>query len=452
MTQIKIGRISIRSPAVSISSLSSHPNCIAMLVFKFGGASVKDAEAVKNVSRILSLFPDQKRLIVISAMGKTTNALEEIVNALWKRETSSYRYLVEECFNFHINILNKLFKEKHYAVHHEVETIFDNLRAKIENPISDNFDFEYDQIVSLGEVLSTLIVDAFLREEGHLSAWADARKLIRTNHSYRDGDVDWNKTQLLIEERLLPMYKNVNCVITQGFIGHTSEGFTTTLGREGSDYTAGILAYCTDAESVTIWKDVPGMLNADPKWFDNTIKLDQISFKEAIELSYYGASVIHPKTIKPLQNKQIPLYVKSFIHPDEPGTAIQSSMDYDHLVPSFIFKMKQVLFSITPKDFSFIVEENLREVFELLSKSGTKINLMQNSALSFSFVVDQDKIDIEQVLALFRSKYEIKFNQDLELVTIRHYDDATIARVTEGKETILEQKTRQTVRLLVKNV
>lgn len=423
-----------------------------MLVFKFGGASVKDAEAVKNVSKILSLFPNQKRLVVISAMGKTTNALEEIVKALWNKEASSYRYLVEECFNFHINILNKLFKEKHYAVHHEVETIFDMLRARIENPISDNFDFEYDQVVSLGEVLSTLIVDAFLREEGHLSAWADARKLIRTNHQYRDGDVDWNKTQSLIEERLLPLYKNVNCVITQGFIGHTSEGFTTTLGREGSDYTAGILAYCTDAESVTIWKDVPGMLNADPKWFDNTIKLDQISFKEAIELSYYGASVIHPKTIKPLQNKQIPLYVKSFIHPDEPGTAIQSSMDYDHLVPSFIFKMKQVLFSITPKDFSFIVEENLSEVFELLSRSGTKINLMQNSALSFSFVVDQDKIDIEKVLELFRNKYEIKFNENLELVTIRHYDAATIARVTEGKETLLEQKTRQTVRLLVKNV
>lgn len=422
-----------------------------MLVFKFGGASVKNAEAVKNVSKILSLFPNEKRLIVISAMGKTTNAMEEIVNALWKKDASGYRYLVEECFNFHINILNQLFREKHYAVHHEVESIFDMLRAKIEGPVSDNFDFEYDQIVSLGEVLSTLIVDAFLREEGHLSVWADARKLIRTDHQYRDGNVDWEKTQQLIEERLLPVYKNVNCVITQGFIGHTSEGFTTTLGREGSDYTAGILAYCTNAKSVTIWKDVPGMLNADPKWFENTVKLDQISFKEAIELSYYGASVIHPKTIKPLQNKQIPLYVKSFIHPEEAGTTIQSSMDYDHLVPSFIFKKKQVLFSITPKDFSFIAEENLSEVFELLSRSGTKINLMQNSALSFSFVVDQDKIDIEKILDLFREKYEVRFNEDLELITIRHYDDATIDLLTKDKEILVEQKTRQTLRLLVKN-
>lgn len=426
-------------------------NSISMLVFKFGGASVKDADAVRNVSRILSLYPNDKRLVVISAMGKTTNALEEIANALWKNEAASYRYLVEECFNFHINIVNKLFKEKHFSVHQEVESIFDSLRARIENPVSDNFDFEYDQIVSLGEVLSTLIVDAFLREEGHLSVWADARKLIRTDRRYRDGNVDWEKTQQLIGERLLPVFKKVNCVITQGFIGHTSEGFTTTLGREGSDYTAGILAYCTNAKSVTIWKDVPGMLNADPKWFDNTIKLELISFKEAIELSYYGASVIHPKTIKPLQNKQISLYVKSFIKPEEPGTVIQSLMDYDHLVPSFIFKMKQVLFSITPKDFSFIVEENLSEVFELLSRSNTKINLMQNSALSFSFVVDQEKIDIESILKLFNEKYEVRFNQDLELITIRHYDDATIARVMEGKEMILEQKTRQTVRLLVKN-
>lgn len=422
-----------------------------MLVFKFGGASVKDAGAVKNVSKILSLYPGKKRLIVISAMGKTTNALEEIVHALWNRDQVAFRHKVDECFNFHLNILNGLFREKHYAVHHEIETIFETLRHRIDHPVSDNYDFEYDQIVSIGEVVSTLIVDAFLREEGHSSAWADARKLIRTDHRYRDGNVDWDKTRALIEERLQPVLKDVSCVVTQGFIGHTSEGFTTTLGREGSDYTAGILAYCTNAESVTIWKDVPGMLNADPKWFDHTIKLDQISFKEAIELAYYGASVIHPKTIKPLQNKQIPLYVKSFIHPEEPGTVIQSSMDYDHLVPSFIFKMKQVLFSITPKDFSFIVEENLSEVFELLSRSGVKINLMQNSALSFSFVADQEKIDVAGTLALFKDKYEVRFNEGLELITIRHYDAATIQRVTEGKETILEQKTRQTVRLLVRH-
>jgi len=423
-----------------------------MLVFKFGGASVKDAEAVKNVSRILALFPNRKRMVVISAMGKTTNALEEIVKALWERNESSYRYLVEERMKFHMNILKGLFPEKHFAVYHEVEQIFEGLLAKFQDPVPDNYDFEYDQIVSLGEVLSTVIVAAFLREEGHSAVWADARQLIRTDHQYRDAEVDWAKTQELIAEKILPLYKKDDCIVTQGFIGHTSEGFTTTLGREGSDYTAGILAYCLDAESVTIWKDVPGMLNADPKWFDHTIKLDKISFREAIELSYYGASVIHPKTIKPLQNKQIPLYVKSFVHPDEPGTEIQSSGEFDHLVPSFIFKMNQVLFSITPKDFSFIVEENLSEVFNLLSKVGAKINLMQNSALSFSFALDQSKVDIDKILALFHDAYEVRFNSDLELVTIRHYDQQTIERVTAGKEFLLEQKTRQTVRILMKNI
>ncbi len=423
-----------------------------MLVFKFGGASVKNAEAIQNVSKILSLYSTEKRLVVISAMGKTTNALEEIVQALWERNVSTYKYLVEETYNFHLKILNQLFKEQHYAVHQEVESVFDFLRNKIDQPISDNFDFEYDQIVSLGEILSTLIVDAYLREEGHLSFWADARKLIRTDRQYRDSNVDWTKTQELINERLLPLYKSAKLVVTQGFIGHTSEGFTTTLGREGSDYTAGILAYCTDAKSVTIWKDVPGMLNADPKWFEDTVKLDQISFKEAIELAYYGASVIHPKTIKPLQNKQISLYVKSFIDPSAAGTVIQSSMDYDHLIPSFIFKLDQVLFSITPKDFSFIVEENLSDIFETLSKSGVKINLMQNSALSFSFAVDQNKINIDKVLDLFKDKYEVKFNANLELITIRHYDDATIAKMIHNKTVLIEQKTRQTVRFLARKI
>lgn len=423
-----------------------------MLVFKFGGASVKNAEAIQNVSKILSLYATNKRLVVISAMGKTTNALEEIVQALWEKNVSSYKYLVEETYNFHLNILNKLFKEHHYAVHQEIESVFDFLRNKIDQPVSDNFDFEYDQIVSLGEILSTLIVDAYLREEGHLSMWADTRKLIRTDRQYRDSNVDWSKTQELINERLIPLYKSAKLVVTQGFIGHTSEGFTTTLGREGSDYTAGILAYCTDAKSVTIWKDVPGMLNADPKWFQDTIKLEQISFKEAIELAYYGASVIHPKTIKPLQNKQISLYVKSFIDPTAAGTVIQSSMDYDHLIPSFIFKLDQVLFSITPKDFSFIVEENLSDIFETLSKSGIKINLMQNSALSFSFAVDQNKINIDHVLILFKDKYEVKFNANLELITIRHYDEATITKMIHNKTVLIEQKTRQTVRFLARKL
>jgi aspartate kinase len=423
-----------------------------MKVFKFGGASVKDASAVRNVSRILSLYAQDQLIVVISAMGKTTNAMEAIVDALWQREEQKYLQLVEERYQFHLSIAGELFPEQHYTIYNELEAVFDGLKKRYGQPLSDNYHFEYDQIVSLGEVVSTMIVEAFLKEEGHATFWADARKLIRTNHEYREGEVDWNKTEVLIRERLLPELKTKRIAITQGFLGHTSEGFTTTLGREGSDFTAGILAYCTDAESVTIWKDVPGMLNADPKWFDNTVKLDKISFKEAIELAYYGATVIHPKTIKPLQNKGIELHVKSFIDPDADGTVIQASGAFDHLVPSFIFKMDQVLMSFTPKDFSFIVEENLGEIFRLLASKGVKINLMQNSALSFSIVFDRSKMDPAQLVELFGDLYEVRYNEGLELVTIRHYDQATIARVTENKESLVEQRTRQTIRIVMKDL
>lgn len=413
---------------------------------------MKDAQAVRNVSRILSLYTQDQLIVVISAMGKTTNAMEAITEALWKREEQQYLQLVEECHQFHLNIVGELFPEAHYTIYHEIEVLFDGLKNRLSQPLSDNYNFEYDQIVSLGEVISTMIVEAFLKEEGHVTVWADARKLIRTNHDYREGEVDWAKTEALVRERLLPEFKLKRIAITQGFLGHTSEGFTTTLGREGSDFTAGILAYCTDAESVTIWKDVPGMLNADPKWFDNTVKLDKISFKEAIELSYYGATVIHPKTIKPLQNKGIELHVKSFIDPAAEGTVIQASGEFDHLVPSFIFKMDQVLMSFTPKDFSFIVEENLGDIFRSLAKAGVKINLMQNSALSFSIVFDRSKMDPQKLFDLFHEQYEVRWNEGLELVTIRHYDQATIDRVTKEKELLVEQRTRQTVRMVMKDI
>jgi aspartate kinase len=421
-----------------------------MKIFKFGGASVKDAAAVRNVAEIVSLYDGQKITIVVSAMGKTTNKLEEIVHALATKDRKIFMALVDDLLVFHETILGELFPERHYAVYAEMEAIFEALRLRFDQPFSDNYSFEYDQIVSIGEVLSSVILAAFLREKGFLAIWADARKLIRTDHLYQEGTVDWNKTASLIEEHFLPLFSEVNIQVTQGFIGHTPEGFTTTLGREGSDYTAGIFAYCTNAESVTIWKDVPGMLNADPKYFENTIKLDQISFKEAIELSYYGASVIHPKTIKPLQNKDIPLYVKSFLDPTAPGTIIQKNSENDALIPSFIFKKDQVLFSFTTTNFSFIVEENLSDIFSRLAKINAKINLMQNSALDFSILIDRSKVDIHQVLELFKDTYSVKFNEGLTLITIRHYDQATIDRVTANKEIILEQKTRQTARIVVK--
>jgi aspartate kinase len=423
-----------------------------MKVFKFGGASVKDGAAVRNVSHILSLFGGEKRTVIISAMGKTTNEMEKIVDALWNNKKNLYLELVDERLQFHLSIINDLFREKHYSIYTEVENIFENLKNKIDQPISENYDFEYDQIVTLGEVLSTLIVTAYLKEEGHSAAWADCRKLIRTNNLYREGNVDWTITEKLITDKFMPVFKDFDIQITQGFVGHTSEGFTTSLGREGSDYTAGIFAYCCNAESVTIWKDVPGMLNADPKWFDNTVKLDSISFKEAIELAYYGATVIHPKTIKPLQNKGIPLYVKSFINPAAEGTAIQESTENDHLVPSFIFKMNQLYLHLTPKDFSFIVEENLSDIFKKLATVNAKINLMQNSALSFAIALDQDKIDINKILDIFKDSYNIRYNEGLELVTIRHYDQSTIDRVNEGKEILVEQRTTETARFLMQDI
>jgi len=421
-----------------------------MKVFKFGGASVKDASAVQNVAKIIALFKGQKIGIVVSAMGKTTNALELVVNALCQREREKFNGLVEELKTFHYDIMQSLFPNANHPIFKQIDEQLEELKAMYDERIPDNFNFEYDQIVSLGEVISTIIVNAYLIECGISSRWADARELIRTDNKYREGGVDWNKTELLFQTKFMPKFDEVDVQVTQGFIGHTSEGLTTTLGREGSDYTAGIMAFCCNAESVTIWKDVPGMLNADPKWFDNTVKLDSISFHEAIELSYYGASVIHPKTLKPLQNKDIPLYVKSFIDPNAEGTKIHASTSKDSLIPSFIFKMNQVLFSFTPKDFSFIVEENLSDIFSRLAKADAKINLMQNSALNFSILLDEEKVNVDQIRELFQDTYLVKYNQGLELVTVRHYDQATLDRVTMDKEVILQQKTRETARLIVK--
>ena len=422
-----------------------------MHVFKFGGASVKDASAVRNVSHILSLFPNNKIIVVISAMGKTTNALEQMVDSCWEKDEIKFGEQLEALIRFHFSIISDLELEKQVGFTQKIDSVFAQLRERFSVSFSDNYHFEYDQIVSLGEVLSTLIVEAFLKSQDHTSVWMDARKLIRTNHNFREGEVDWVKTQQIISERLLPEFNTNRIVITQGFIGHTNEGFTTTLGREGSDFSAAILAFCTDSTDVTIWKDVPGMLNADPKWFDDTVKLEKISFKEAIELAYYGATVIHPKTIKPLQNKGISLRVKSFIDPHAPGTTIQESSEFDHLVPSFIFKMNQVLMSFTPKDFSFIVEQNLGDLFQALASQGVKINLMQNSALSFSIVFDRSKTDPAILAKQFQALYEVRYNEGLELVTIRHYDQKTIDRVSVSKTILVEQRTRQTIRMVMKN-
>lgn len=423
-----------------------------MRVFKFGGASVKDANAVKNVAKILDLFKNEKLAVVISAMGKTTNALEDVMKSYWNQDGKSAE-LIDTIRSYHKKIELDLFGKDDTEISSEVDEIFNRLKEKCKGKASDNFHFEYDQIISLGEVVSTKIIAAWLASNGAKVSWLDARKLIRTNDRWRDAAIDWNKTETLVKTAFEnEMNGGATAVITQGFLGHTAEGFTTTLGREGSDFTAAILAFVLNAQDVTIWKDVPGMLNADPKYFDNTVLLEKISFHEAIELAYYGASVIHPKTIQPLKKKNIPLYVKSFLDPHAKGSVIQASEDYDANIPSFIFKMNQVLISLTPKDFSFVVEENLQDIFSYLSKESIRIHLMQNSAVSFSFCVDAEKVDLKKLYDHFTTDYLVKYNEGLELVTIRHYDQATIERVTVDKEIYLEQKSRHTARIVMKDV
>jgi aspartate kinase len=423
-----------------------------MKVFKFGGASVKDATSVQNVAKILARFKDEELIVVVSAMGKTTNALEEIMQLYFTQQKALLADKISALKTFHQTIISDLFVADPTFVIPEVEQIFTFLAHKCVGKPTENYNFEYDQIISLGEILSTTIINAYLKQQSFKSEWVDARKIIRTDSRWREGNVDWSIANTLVKETINSCFNSgKRIIVTQGFLGHNNEGFTTTLGREGSDFTASILAYIMDAESVTIWKDVPGMLNADPKYFDNTVLLEKISFKEAIELAYFGASVIHPKTIQPLKRKSIPLYIKSFIHPDEKGSVIQESSVYDDQIPSFIFKMNQVLISLTPKDFSFIVEENLEKIFGYLNQESIRINLMQNSAVSFSFCVDEDKIELEKVLAYFELDYLVKYNKNLELVTIRHYDQATIQRVTMRKRVLLEQKSRQTARLIIQN-
>ncbi len=420
-----------------------------MQVFKFGGASVKDAEAVKNVAKVLKQFPGQSLGIVISAMGKTTNSLENLVNTFFYK-SGNPEEILEEIKQFHFKICKELFSNPNHPIYTELENTFVELHWAIEDEPTHSYDFEYDQIVSMGEIISTKIVSAYLNEAGLKNTWVDIRGIIQTDNTYREGKVDFELTEALVNKLLIPKLNTNPVFVTQGFIGGTSENFTTTLGREGSDYTASILAYCLNAKNVTIWKDVPGVLNADPKWFNRTKKIDELSYHDAIELTYYGATVIHPKTIKPLQNKQIPLYVKSFLNPKEEGTVIKDGEKRLN-IPSYIFKVNQVLLSIQPKDFSFIAEDNLSDIFELFSKHGVKINLMQLSAISFSVCCDHDEIKIKALVEKLKEFFKVLYNSGVELMTVRYYTQDTIDALTKNKIILLEQRSRYTVQMVMKN-
>lgn len=417
-----------------------------MKVFKFGGASVKDAEGVRNVTRILRLFPKDNIMVVVSAMGKTTNKLE----LLWKAylDQNDPQEHLEAIRVEHHAVVNELFGDRAKPVTDLVDNTLVELEWILDEAPQHHPDFYYDQMVSIGEMLSTRVVSAYLNAEGIANTWLDARDLIRTDNTYRDGRINWEASSKMTNEVAQKAFSATGICITQGFLGGTDENFTTTLGREGSDFTAAILAYCLDAESVTIWKDVPGVLNADPKWFDDTVLIPQISYHDAVELAYFGTSVIHPKTIKPLQNKHIPLWVKSFVDPAATGTIVSAESAAEP-VPSFIFRMNQVLISIIPLDYSFIVENNLRDIFTRFAQHGVRINVMQNSAVSFAVSVDNDPDRLARLVADLEHHFKVVMQNGLELITIRFFDDATIARVLTGKKVLMEIKSGKTVQMVV---
>jgi aspartate kinase len=416
-----------------------------MLVYKFGGASVSHADGVKNLTKIVAEVKEPL-ILVVSAMGKMTNAFESLVKSYFKEDTVNVKKQYQVIKDFHFDIMSGLF-ELGDAYHEELQHKFKPLWKKLEQTPSMHYDFEYDQIVSYGELFSTFIVSSYLKRSGLNAEWLDVRKVLKTNEQYREAEVNWELSSRLIKEEV--HFSKINVYVTQGFIGGTINNLTTTLGREGSDYSAAIFGYVLEADYVAIWKDVPGILNADPRWYPSPQKIDAIPYREAIELSFYGAQVIHPKTIKPLQNKQIPLLVKSFINPHAPGTEIFRMDQKPVFPPVFILKQHQILLTISPKDFSFIVEESLSDIFRLFTRFRIKLNHMHNSALNFSACIDHPE-NLQDLLNALTENYQVRYNDELELLTIRHYTQKSIDEMTKGKEVIDSQISRGTARFVVR--
>lgn len=416
-----------------------------MKVYKFGGASVKDAKGVKNFLSTLQALNTKEVLIVISAMGKMTNAFESVVNAYFDKK-NDVREKLEETNLFHVNILKDLDFKKDHPVYDDIEQIFTEINEFMTSNNSTDYDYVYDQIVSQGEFLSTKICSAFLLENSIDHDWLDVRKCIKTNSDFRRARIDWETTCTLINKQV-----NISgMTITQGFLGSDNYGRTTTLGREGSDYTAGIFAYCLDAEEVSIFKDVQGVLNADPREFKRTTLLQEISYKEAIEMAFYGASVIHPKTLQPLQRKGIPLKVRSFLDTSLEGTLIGSGLDIVPRIPCFIVKKEQILISVSDREFHFVMEEDISQIFRLLHEFKMKVNLIQNSALSFSVCIENNFNNFKALLKALEPKYMVKYNEGLTLYTIRHFNEIDINEIEQGREVLLKQRSRETVQVIVK--
>ncbi|MCL8008562.1 aspartate kinase [Gelidibacter japonicus] len=419
-----------------------------MHVFKFGGASVKDALGVKNLEAVLRKVDCGNSLIVVSAMGKTTNALETVLDNYFHKKNELQSSL-QEVKKYHNAILMDLFDTNSVETHpvfKKVSSLFDELQSFFDRNKSPDYNFVYDQVVGYGELVSTIIISEYLNLVGITNKWLDVREYIKTDNYYRRANVNWEATQTIITNKLNTSVLN----ITQGFLGSDDNNFTTTLGREGSDYTAAIFAYCLNAENVTIWKDVPGVLNADPRYFDNSQLLNKISYREAIELAFYGASVIHPKTLQPLQQKEIPLFVKSFMHPEQAGTMVGKGVGIEPMIPCFIVKKNQVLISLSSLDFSYIVEENISEIFKLLHLYKMKVDVIQNSAISFSVCVDNIYNNLPNLLLHLKAKFKITCHENVSLYTIRHYDLEAIAQLETDKTVLLKQLTQETVQLVTR--
>ena len=416
-----------------------------MQVFKFGGASVKDAEGVRNFLSTLLAMGAKEVLIVVSAMGKMTNAFESIVDIYFDKRDDVVHKL-EKVKQFHITVLQNLEFQKDNPVYKEVAAVFAEINEFMKRNNSTDYDYCYDQIVSKGELLSSKICHAFLIENSIDNKWLDVRKCIKTNSDFRRAKVDWEATCKLIKAEV-----DTSAIsITQGFLGSDNYGRTTTLGREGSDYTAGIFAYCLDAEEVSIFKDVQGVLNADPREFESTELIEKMSYKEAIEMAFYGASVIHPKTLQPLQRKEIPLKVRSFLDTSLAGTLISSAADITPAIPCFVVKKEQILISISDREFHFVMEEDISEIFSLLHKFKMKVNLIQNSALSFSVCIENNFNNFKALLKALEPKYQVKYNEGLTLYTIRHFKEVDVQGIEVGREVLLKQRSRETVQVIVK--
>lgn len=414
-----------------------------MQVFKFGGASVRDADGVKNVASVLQKVGYENTVIIISAMGKTTNAIEVVINNYFNNK-SELQSSLQDVKKYHNEILLELFENEKHPIFKKVSNLFEELRSFFDRNKSPDYNFVYDQSIGYGELVSSLIVSDYFNEIGMENNWMDVREYIKTDNYYRRANVNWEATQ----QKIASKFDKKSLHITQGFIGSDANNFMTTLGREGSDYTAAIFAYCLNATSVTIWKDVPGVLNADPRYFENAQLLHQISYREAIELAFYGASVIHPKTLQPLQGKEIPLYVKSFLSPENPGTMVGKGKGIEPKIPCFIVKKNQVLISLSSLDFSYIVEENISEIFRLLHLYKMKVDLIQNSAISFSVCVENIYHNLEKLLQHLKAKFKVTCYENVSLYTVRHYNEKAINQLEEGKTVLLKQLTQETVQMV----